>query len=82
MNKYGRRGTWKLTPFGVEVKKRLVENNMTALKLAESLNMNPTYLPQILYGKKRGQKYIEPIKQALRIETEPLKETTLHSNIV
>lgn len=70
MNKYGRRGIWKLTPFGVEVKKRLVEYNMTALTLAERVQMNPAYLPQILYGKKRGKKYINQIKEVLEIQKE------------
>lgn len=65
----------KLTPFGIEVKKALVENNMTQVQLATDLNMSPKYLSLILYGERSGAKYLNKIGAILDIEVESFLKT-------
>lgn len=59
---------WKLTPFGIKVKKNLIEKNMTTSDLADSIGISRSFLSQILYGNKKGEKYIELIKQELEMK--------------
>lgn len=59
----------KLTPFGQEVKKRLIEKNMTQVELADLMGCNKQYLHKILTGERSGKKYIEIISKILDIET-------------
>ncbi len=54
-----------LTAFGITVKKKLLDRNMTALELAEMLEVKPEYLSYILHGKRAGKKYICKIKKFL-----------------
>lgn len=68
MNLHGQRGTWQLTAFGMRVKKRLVDKNMTLGALAEKVGMSRSFLSQVLYGKKEGTEYIDAIKEALNIK--------------
>lgn len=48
--------------FGKQVKKRLIDKNMTAKQLADALGTTPQYLNKILHGERSGEKYIEAIK--------------------
>lgn len=48
--------------FGKQVKKRLIDKNMTAKQLADALGTTPQYLNKILHGERSGDKYIEAIK--------------------
>lgn len=48
--------------FGKQVKKRLIDKNMTATQLADALGTTPQYLNKILHGERSGEKYIEAIK--------------------
>lgn len=59
---------WKLTPFGMQVKKKLIEKNMTTSDLADGLGISRSFLSQILYGNKKGEKYIEMIQEKLEIK--------------
>ena len=59
---------WKLTPFGMQVKKKLIEKNMTTSDLADGLGISRSVLSQILYGNKKGEKYIEMIREKLEIK--------------
>ena len=61
---------WKLTPFGMQVKMRLLEKNMTVSELAERIGVKQSYLSQVLYGDKKGYKYMEQICSFLEIEKE------------
>lgn len=59
---------WKLTPFGIKVKKRLLEKDMTISELAEQIGVKQSYLSQVLYGDKKGYKYMDKICSILEIE--------------
>lgn len=53
--------TRELTPFGREVKKALVDYDMTQVQLAARVGTSPQYLCYILYGVRPGGKYIPAI---------------------
>lgn len=60
----------KLTPFGLKVKNRLADLNMTQKELSEKLGTSDAYLSMILYGERSGNMYIENIKNILNINCE------------
>lgn len=57
-----------LTPFGKEVRKRLIDKDMTQVELAALLGCSKQYLHRILAGERSGRKYIEAIARILDIE--------------
>lgn len=57
-----------LTPFGLAVKKRLIDRNMTQAELAARLGCNKQYLHKILIGERSGKKYIGAIVKILEIQ--------------
>jgi len=59
----------KLTAFGQEVKKKLIEKDMTQVELASLVGCNKQYLHKILTGERSGKKYVEIISEILSIET-------------
>ncbi|MCR1899324.1 helix-turn-helix transcriptional regulator [Irregularibacter muris] len=63
----------KLTPFGLRVKNRLADLNMSQKVLAEKLGTSDVYLSMILYGERSGDMYIENIKLFLNIEDDCFK---------
>lgn len=58
----------RLTPFGMMVRKRLIDKNMTQVELAALLGCNKQYIYKILVGERSGKKYIEEISRILEIE--------------
>lgn len=60
----------QLTPFGITVKKRLIEKGMTQVWLAEEIGTSNKYLNLILYGDRAGKKYIDKIVSLLDIDPE------------
>lgn len=58
----------RLTPFGMMVRKRLIDKNMTQVELAALLGCNKQYIHKILVGERSGRKYIEEISRILDIE--------------
>jgi len=70
-----KRSQRKLTNFGMEVKKRLIEIDMTQVQLAEELGTSKVYLNLILYGERSGRKYVDNIINILGIDPEVLKKT-------
>lgn len=58
-----------LTPFGVKVKKKLIDRNMTQVELADLIGCNKQYLYKILHGERSGNKYLEEISRILDIKT-------------
>ena len=64
----------QLTPFGVLVKKTLVEKGMTQVKLAEKVGTSNKYLNLIIYGDRSGEKYINGIARVLGLDLEELKK--------
>lgn len=65
---------WKLTPFGVKVKKRLIEKDMTISDLANEIGVSRSLLSQILYGNKKCEKYIPAIREVLEIRESKRKK--------
>lgn len=63
-----RKGTIPI--FGVRVKKRLIELNMTQRQLAGEIGVNENYLTDILQGRRSGTKYRDAINQRLNLQTE------------
>ena len=59
----------RLTPFGVKVKKKLIDRNMTQVELAALIGCNKQYLYKILCGERSGAKYLEEISRILNIKT-------------
>jgi DNA-binding XRE family transcriptional regulator len=55
--------------FGMEVKKRLVELNMTQRELAKKIGVNENYLTDTLRGRRSGKKYQAAIKFVLGISS-------------
>lgn len=52
----------KLTPFGLKVKNKLADLNMSQKELAWKLGTSDVYLSMILYGVRSGQMYGEDIR--------------------
>lgn len=65
----------QLTHFGITVKKRLIEKDMTQVQLAEIVGTSNKYLNLILYGDRTGEKYIDKIVTALELDPEELRKT-------
>ncbi len=64
--------TRKLTPFGVEIKKNLVDRQMTQTELAKKIGVSPKYINLILYGERSGKKYIPAITSLLGLDSNML----------
>ena len=58
----------KLTPLGVQIKKALIDKNMSQVELAEQVGTSKQYLNLILYGERSGKKYMDQIKDVLELE--------------
>lgn len=56
--------------FGMKVKKRLIELNMTQRELANELGINENYLTDILRNRRSGDKYREAILKRLDLNDE------------
>ena len=61
-------GKRKLTNYGMKVKKRLVDLEMTQVQLAEAVGTSKNYLNLILHGDRSGDKYVERIVKVLKFE--------------
>ena len=59
----------KLTPFGVTVKKRLIDIGMTQAELAQKVGTTRMYLNLIFHGERSGEKYRDKIVKVLDIST-------------
>lgn len=53
------------TDFGVLVKKRLIDLDMTQKDLADALGTTKQYLQKIMRGERSGEKYVEKICEIL-----------------
>lgn len=57
-----------LTPFGKEVKKRLIDKGMKQVELAALLGCDKQYLHKILTGQRSGRKYKDKIIRILDLD--------------
>lgn len=58
----------RLTAFGIEVKKKLIEYGKTQKQLAYEVGTSDVYLNLILHGERSGKKYLNKIADALDID--------------
>ena len=58
----------RLTPFGRQVRKRLIDKDMTQVELAALIGTNKQYLYKILCGERSGTKYLDEIARILEID--------------
>lgn len=56
--------------FGIKVKKRLIDLNMTQRELSSEIGVNENYLTDILNGRRSGKKYKNLIVERLDIDIE------------
>jgi transcriptional regulator with XRE-family HTH domain len=56
--------------WGMKVKKRLVELNITQRQLAVEIDVNENYLTDILRGRRSGKKYKNKIINRLNLDAE------------
>ena len=65
-----------LTPYGVEVCKKLIDKRMTHAELAKQIGCSRPYLSDILNGRRNDLKYSKVINQVLGIpDKENMKES-------
>lgn len=57
----------QISDFGKEVKKKLIDRDMTQVELAAMVGCDKYYLYKILHGKRSGEKYIGEISKILDI---------------
>lgn len=55
------------TELGKQIKKRLIDKDMTTRQLADALGITPQYMNKILHGERSGKKYMKEIKRILDI---------------
>ena len=66
----------ELTPFGRQVKIRLLERGMDAGELARRVGTSPVQISRILHGKRPGREQIPKIASELGIELTDSAENT------
>ena len=64
----------ELTPFGRQVKIRLLERQMDARELAERIGTSPVQISRILHGKRPGHEQIPLIARLLDIDLDALQK--------
>lgn len=67
-------GNRKLTPLGKEIRKKLIDKDMSQVELAEKLGTTTFYLSRIMHGARSGNKYLGPICIILDINPELYQE--------
>jgi transcriptional regulator with XRE-family HTH domain len=58
----------EVTPFGVSVKKKLIDKRMSQVELADALGVKKQYLSLIFSGARSGEKYRNRIIEILELE--------------
>lgn len=57
-----------LTPLGKEIKKKLIDKEMTQTELADQLGVTKQYITKIITGTRTGEKYLLRIGAILDID--------------
>lgn len=55
----------RLTPLGKEIKKILIDKQMSQVELSRKIGVSPKYLNLILHGERSGDKYMNHIASIL-----------------
>ncbi|MEG0769903.1 MAG: helix-turn-helix transcriptional regulator [Ruthenibacterium sp.] len=58
----------RISPFGMEIKKALLDKNMTQIELSAQVGTSPEYLGLILAGHRSGTKYRQAIVDTLKLD--------------
>ena len=58
----------KLTPFGRSVKKKSIDMGISLKDVAKEVGTSSEYLNLIMYGERKGYKYIKKIAEVLDID--------------
>lgn len=58
----------KQEKFGIEIRKRLIERNMTQRELATAVGATEGYIWHITHGRRKGTKYIPKIMDVLQMD--------------
>lgn len=66
---------YNLTPFGVAVKKALIDKGMTQVELARQIGISKQYVSDILHGLKRGRNHVPNIVTLLEMDPGYLDKT-------
>lgn len=53
---------------GKQIKRRLIEKDMTATELASEIGVKPQYLNAILHGQRSGRTYLAQIGEVLDMD--------------
>lgn len=59
---------WRLTPFGLEIKKRLLELNITQREFCKENGFNPDHFSYMLYGVRPMRRMREKTAKLLGIK--------------
>lgn len=57
-----------MTPLGKEIKKKLIDKNMSQVELAATVGTTKGYITKIITGYRSGEKYLEHICRILEID--------------
>ena len=61
-----------ITPFGKEIKKRMIDLDMDQKDLAEAINVTPSYISDVFRGARSGVKIKRKICEAVGLEYDQL----------
>lgn len=64
------RKTMRCTPFGMKVKIKLIEQNMTSKELARRIGVADSTICDVIFGRNKREKTQRAIAQALEMEEE------------
>ena len=62
----------RLTPFGAEVKKRLIDMNMTQTEFCKKYNIPYTRFSELITGRQPNWKHIDTVCRALELDKEEI----------
>lgn len=66
----------RLTPFGAEIKKRLIDRHMTQTEFCKKYNVPYVRLSEMITGRQPNWKYIDTVCTALEIDKEEIEKAT------
>lgn len=58
----------QMTALGKEIKRRLLELEISQEELAEMVGTSPQYINHIIFGERSGKKYMDQIRSILNIQ--------------
>lgn len=62
-----RKRTGKITKLGIQMKKAMIDLNITQTELAKQAGTSQQYINDIIYGRRTGTKYMPAIQEILKL---------------